>query len=108
MAQKDKEVKNELIAYTSDSTALNQKLSMNVLVKAATKPAPIINKARFSLSSLTILSAKWVVIQKVNITQPALAAPLSMLIQKPTAVTSLPASKENNRPTIKNKGAPGG
>ena len=42
-AQNDKAVKNELNAYTSDSTALNQKLSMNVLVKAATVPAPNTN-----------------------------------------------------------------
>ena len=57
-AQKVNAVKKELIAYTSDSTALNQKLSINVLVKAATVPAPNTNNNLLLLSSSTIRSAK--------------------------------------------------
>ena len=62
-AQKVKLVKNELIAYTSASTALNQKVSINVFVKAATIPAPKMSKLRLSDSLSTNFSANITVIQ---------------------------------------------
>ena len=107
IAQKVRAVKNELSAYTSASTALNQKLSMKVLLNAATTPAAIIRKLRFWRSCEMMRPAKCVVIQKVNITQPALDTADSIFTQKPT-FSGVLASMANKRPIIKNKGAPGG
>lgn len=113
MAQKTMAVKKEDNAYTSPSTALYQKESLKVYANAPTIPAPMIlhNCAPLMVSvvlTLTILRAKWVMVQNKNKMVNPLAKALITFTAFAAAMGLSPKSIMNMRPNITNKGAPGG
>ena len=113
MAQKTIAVKKEDNAYTSPSTALYQKESLNVYASAPTTPAPItlINWLVVKVSEVLrpiILRAKWVMVQNKNKMVKALASALIMLTAFAAVNGLSPNNTINTRPIITNNGAPGG
>ena len=105
-------VKKEDIAYTSASTAENQKLSEKVYTKAPINP----DNNRMILSDLVneskvlfkILRPIRTMVQCKNKMVKALDTTDIIFTQKATRLTSPRANKENMRPINKKSGAPGG
>ena len=111
-AQTTMAVKKEDIAYTSASTAENQKLSEKVYTKAPINPD---NKS-IMLSGLVkeskvlfkIFRPMRTIVQCKNKIVRALDTTDIIFTQKATRLTSPRANKENMRPINKKRGAPGG
>jgi hypothetical protein len=98
-------------AYTSASTAENQKVSEKFKVNAPTIPENMIAiDCQPSASPLftNIFFARCVIVQNINMTVKALVTAETIFTQKATLVTSSPAIKEKTLPIIKKSGAPGG
>lgn len=109
--QKVSVVKKLEEAYTSASTAENQKVSEKVNVNAPTAPAPIMASvcqlSKASPALTIIFLAKWVIVQNINITVSALVTAETMFTQKATLLGS-DAIRLNTLPIIRKSGAPGG
>ena len=111
-AQTTMAVKKEDIAYTSASTAENQKLSEKVYTKAPINP----DNNRIMLSDLVneskvlfkILRPMRTIVQCKNKMVKALDTTDIIFTQKATRLTSPRANNENMRPINKKSGAPGG
>src|SRR5690606_32830417 len=99
------------MAYTSVSTALNQKLSEKTRVREPTKPEA--NTARAleldsGLFSGRSFRERLVMAQKVNNTAKALETMETALTMSATLEGSPKANMEKKAPIICSKGAPGG
>src|SRR5690554_383598 len=111
MAQKTAAVKRLDMAYTSPSTAENQKLSENVKAKPPTTPDPITAiMVPVSIGSrgliLSNFIAKWVMVQKRNrMVNELLSADITLM---DTGTSSVGTNAENKRPMSMKSGAPGG
>ena len=105
-------VKKDDMAYTSASTAENQKLSENVYTNEPINP----DNNKIVLSDLVkesnvlfkILRPMRTMVQCKNKIVSALDTTDIIFTQKATRLTSPRASNENMRPISKNSGAPGG
>ena len=110
MAQNTSAVNNEDNAYTSPSTAENQKLSLNVYANAPTAPAPMTAQRSAVLASpegsAIIFFAKCVMLQKRNKMVNELLRAESELAK--TAAVSGVAKIIKKRARSMKKGAPGG
>src|SRR5450759_4402110 len=111
MPQKTSAITSEERAYSSPSTAENQKVSENVKARAPTIPLPIIAGICFASSSLFLTNTfltRWVIVQKRNkIAKPLHRADRTFTVTG-TLDKSLPAKRVATLPIIKNNGAPGG
>ena len=99
------------MAYTSVSTALNQKLSEKVKASAPTNPLPKMAMALLLVISAflpTNLPARLVMVQKVNKTAKALETMDTALTMSAILVSSPKANMAKKAPIICNSGAPGG
>jgi hypothetical protein len=102
-------VKKEDIAYTSPSTAENQKESENVYAKEPRIPENIIiNISELLFGSPIIFFPNEVIVQKRNIMVKAENEADIKLIMYATLVVSPKAKLEKKFPSNKNVGAPGG
>ena len=115
IAQNTIAVKNELIAYTSPSTALNQNESVKVYAKAPMMPAPIIPTSCRLVSSLLFLRspkairrAKCVIVQNKNKMVKPLASALITFTALAAVIGLSPNNTINTLPINTNSGAPGG
>ena len=109
------------MAYTSPSTALNQKESEKANDSAPTTPAlrmssvwavvgsgsGVVSAAKSARRSTSLL-ARRVIIQNKNSTAKAELRPESALMSGATFVTSPNENSDTSRPSSKNVGAPGG
>ena len=99
------------MAYTSVSTALNQKLSEKVKAKEPTKPLPKIASALL-LESLDFFDANFlvrlVIVQNIKRTAKALETIETAFTIKATLLVSPKANIEKKAPIICKRGAPGG
>ena len=111
MAQKTTAVQNDERANTMVSTAENQKVSVNVKVKAPTRPPPIIRMSLVVSGTSSFLSnnffARAVMVQKRNMMVAPLARAEPILVKKGTLVLSPIEKSEKNFPSIANRGYPG-
>ena len=109
-AQKATAVKKELMAYTSPSTAENQKLSENVYANAPTAPAPSTAMtpalSRFSLPPNSFAESA-VMVQKRNKMLNELESALNAFTIK-AWFSGEPANWPKRLPINWKKGAPGG
>src|SRR5690606_15472375 len=103
-------INNDAIAYTSASTALNQKLSVKVKASAPTAELPItikalllLNSENFSTKALSIMVNDQNIKSMVN----ALEATDTMLTIR-ASLSGPDANIAKKAPTIWNNGAPGG
>ena len=111
-AQTTMAVKKDDIAYTSASTAENQKLSEKVYTKAPINPdnksimlSGLVNESKVLFK---IFRPMRTIVQCKNKIVRALDTTDIIFTQKATRLTSPRANKENMRPINKKRGAPGG
>jgi len=110
IAQNTTAVKSEEVAYTSPSTAENQKVSEKVQASAPEKPEEriiILRKTDEVLSSTNILPDRRVMVQKRNIMVRDEARAERLFIILATDSVWFPANREANLPRRRKKGAPG-
>ena len=113
MSQNTSAVQNEENAYTSPSTAENQKVSLHAYMSAPHIPDANITVIFSGLiscaSSLTIRRfTRWVMVQNRSNMVAALSSPDMALTISATLVTSPNAKLAKNRAASMNMGLPGG
>ena len=111
IAQKTNPSISEDRAYSSASTAENQKLSVKVYAREPIIPLPIITGICFASRTLFLvmtLRTRCVMVQKRNIIAKALVTAEALLSISGTLVLSPPANKAAILLIIRNNGAPGG
>ncbi len=101
IAQNTKAVKNEDIAYTSASTAENQKESVKVKDNAPVKPDSKTNRVLLNVLVFMIFDVRWVIVQKRNNMVKALDKTLKKLIASAIFSRFPNAKNEKNLPSSK-------
>ena len=99
MAQKTTAVNNDDIAYTSASTAENQKESVNVNDKAPVNPDSIIRIVLFRLSVFMIFEVRCVMVQNKKSIVNSLDSTLKKLIANAIFSRFPKAKSEKNLPS---------